>query len=217
MELLLNLLWLMIALGALVICWRAQLRLGTAKTVPRSRVLVLAACLSALAFPIVSASDDLVALRPEAEESSSINCCVKKSKPTLSPTWGNDAPPMSEAVRICSVKPAIEPKRLVFLRPAVFPEQASVTILGCRAPPRPESSCFDCAGGNCAISELGLSATTLANHRLESPDGSRRRLMCRRMGEWSVKWKMHTLRASAGLSAAPQDLEESSQASLHVG
>jgi len=209
MEQVLNLVWLVIALGSLVVCLRAQARLGAAKRAYSPRLFILAACLLALAFPVVSASDDVIALRPEAEESSSIGCYVTKLTPTLSPTKGNDTPPLSEVVRICSVKPDIEPAQLVFQRPTVFPEQASVTIVGCRAPPCPESLCFDCAGGNRAISELGLSATTLANHRLESRDGSRRS-MCRLMSKWSVKWKMCTLRAGAYLSASPQDLEESS-------
>ena len=142
MEQLLNLLWLMTALGALVICWRAQVSLGTSKRAHRFRFLALAACMSALAFPVVSASDDLIALRPEAEESSSINSCVKKSKTTLSPTWGNDAPPISEAVRVYSVKPNLEPIQRISDSPNVFLEQASARIMGCRAPPCPESLCF---------------------------------------------------------------------------
>ena len=194
----------MIALGALVICWRAQVSLGTAKRAHRSRFLALAACLSALAFPVVSASDDLIALRPEAEESSSINCCVKKSKPTLSPTWGNDAPPMSEAVRICSVKPDIEPTQRTSEPLGVFLKQASAKIVGCRAPPCPESLCFDCAGDNGAISQLGLCAATLANHRVESRGDSRTQ-MHMRMREWSFKWK--TLKTGGCLSPVPRDLE----------
>lgn len=66
MELLLNLLWLLLALPAVWI-WRearhAQSRIDS------RRSLLLLACIVILLFPIVSASDDLQAMRPEVEES----------------------------------------------------------------------------------------------------------------------------------------------------
>ena len=60
MELLLNLLWLALAFVALGVCRRVSRWSGKSN---RSRAFVLTCCLLALVFPVVSASDDLNALR----------------------------------------------------------------------------------------------------------------------------------------------------------
>jgi hypothetical protein len=69
MELLLNLVWLLLAVPAFWV-WRiAENRPGTKKQ-SRYRWLTLA-CILVLLFPVVSATDDLQAMRPEMEEASS--------------------------------------------------------------------------------------------------------------------------------------------------
>ena len=69
MELLLNLIWLLLALPAFWV-WRiAENRPGTNKQ-SRHCWLTLA-CILVLLFPVVSATDDLQAMRPEMEEASS--------------------------------------------------------------------------------------------------------------------------------------------------
>ena len=71
MELFLNVLWLLLAVPA-VWAWRREpastkgvIRLGSAR-----RMMVLS-CALMLLFPVISATDDLHAMRPEMEESSS--------------------------------------------------------------------------------------------------------------------------------------------------
>lgn len=77
MELFLNLLWLLLAVPALWI-WRREPRSSSESTHSSSlcRLLVLS-CTLMLLFPVVSATDDLHAMRPEMEESTSSKRIVK--------------------------------------------------------------------------------------------------------------------------------------------
>lgn len=69
MELLLNLIWLLLAVPAFCV-WRiAKCSPGTNKRSPYCWLTL--ACILILLFPVVSATDDLQAMRPEMEESSS--------------------------------------------------------------------------------------------------------------------------------------------------
>jgi hypothetical protein len=65
MELLLNLFWLLIAASALY-AWSRRRDAGAA----RSHLIALI-CLLALLFPVISATDDLHAMRPEIEDAAS--------------------------------------------------------------------------------------------------------------------------------------------------
>ncbi len=140
MELLLNLLWLMLALGALLICWSVPISSGKASDDDRLRVSAIAGCLLALAFPVISASDDLNALRTEMEESCSIHPGVKKATNSRSPTWSNDVPSPAEAVQGGLFRPEREPREQVSEYLCAFSEQGLAKIMGCRAPPCPKSS-----------------------------------------------------------------------------
>jgi hypothetical protein len=68
MELFLNLLWLLLAVPAVWIWRKATCRQAHSTGQSRQCVLILA-CLLIMLFPVVSASDDLQAMRPEVEES----------------------------------------------------------------------------------------------------------------------------------------------------
>jgi hypothetical protein len=59
MELLLNLVWLSLALGALVAFTRIERASAQLAHIPWRRSLVALACVLVLLFPIISASDDL--------------------------------------------------------------------------------------------------------------------------------------------------------------
>ena len=142
MELLLNLFWLILALLAALTCWLVPKPAGEASDAYRSRLFVLAGCLLALLCPVVSASDDLNALRTDMEESSSGQPSVKKSTAFNSSAWRNGVPSSAEAVRIGLVRPAREPKEQVSKCPCVSTDQASAKIMGCRAPPSPEFAVF---------------------------------------------------------------------------
>ena len=83
MELLLNLAWLLLALPAYWL-WRA--RQTTQKT--NLQCLLSLACLLVILFPVISATDDLQAMRTEMEESSA-------SKRTLRQSGSPDKSPLS--------------------------------------------------------------------------------------------------------------------------
>jgi len=79
MELLLNLLWLTLALPAI---WMWRHESVCAKDCPRFhriRPFVLFGCVLMLLFPVVSATDDLHAMRQEIEESSPSKRLVKQT------------------------------------------------------------------------------------------------------------------------------------------
>jgi hypothetical protein len=65
MELLLNLIWLLLIVPAFLL-WKSSRQ---AEGMPRASLRFLAlACVLALLFPVVSATDDMQAMRPEIEE-----------------------------------------------------------------------------------------------------------------------------------------------------
>jgi hypothetical protein len=65
-ELLLNLLWLLLVIPA---AWMWRETRSARPDFDSRRTLLLLACVVILLFPIISVSDDLQAMRPEAEES----------------------------------------------------------------------------------------------------------------------------------------------------
>lgn len=69
MELLLNLFWLMLALPAAWLLKNKAVPAQKSLKTTRLRPFLLMACVLTLLFPVVSASDDLHAMRPEIEES----------------------------------------------------------------------------------------------------------------------------------------------------
>src|SRR5450631_964459 len=132
MELLLNLLWLILALLAALTCWLVPKPAGEASDAYRSRLFVLAGCLLALLCPVVSASDDLNALRTDMEESSSGQPSVKKSTAFNSSAWRN-VPSLAETARMSPVGPQLEPQEQASECHCVSTDQASGKIMGCRA------------------------------------------------------------------------------------
>jgi hypothetical protein len=79
MELLLNLLWLTLALPALWLWRRESFFAQGRRRFDRVRPCLILSCILMLLFPVVSATDDLRALRQEMEESSSSKKLVKQA------------------------------------------------------------------------------------------------------------------------------------------
>jgi hypothetical protein len=136
MELLLNLLWLMLALPAALI-WRQNVTSARGSgRFCRSRSVVLLSCLLALLFPIVSVTDDLHATRSEIEESSPSKRVVKQSPGTKAPTWSNaGGPPAQELLHIASFKDDDETLALVLTSLSILPAQAFTSTFDSRGPP----------------------------------------------------------------------------------
>jgi hypothetical protein len=139
MELLLNLVWLTLAVLALVANWSMPRPARMTGPVYHRRGLLLAACLLALVFPVVSVSDDLTALRAEMEECGYSSAGLKKVTRSNLPIPGNDNSALANAGTIALVRPTREPEEKLSEFRCAFTEQASAEILRCRAPPYPES------------------------------------------------------------------------------
>jgi len=79
MELLLNLLWLTLALPAVWMWRNRSVCARDCRCFDRIRPFVLFGCVLMLLFPVISATDDLHAMRPEIEESSPSKRLVKQA------------------------------------------------------------------------------------------------------------------------------------------
>ena len=99
MELLLNVFWLMLALPAYWLWWR---RAGSARKMGdfgSLRCLLMLGCVLLLLFPVVSATDDLYAMRSEAEESSSTSRTLKDGSADKIQSWLTGAPSLAHSIR----------------------------------------------------------------------------------------------------------------------
>jgi hypothetical protein len=87
MELLLNVLWLLLAVPAVWVWRREALLPGGTTRFSSLRCLLILSCTIMLLFPVVSATDDLHAMRPEMEESSPSKRVIKPATGGKSPVW----------------------------------------------------------------------------------------------------------------------------------
>ena len=134
MELLLNILWLALALPAV---WMWRHKPACANHPQRFgswRPFLLFGCALVLLFPVVSATDDLQAMRPEMEESSS-SLVLKQTAGTRSSAWTHptgsflsefSAPALGGNDPLCG---------LVSLASTPLPERAFFSQKDSRAPP----------------------------------------------------------------------------------
>src|SRR5580700_980710 len=107
MELLLNLVWILLALPAYWL-WRRSMG---AERGPSSVQCVLAlGCVLVLLFPVISASDDLHAMRAEMEESATSKRTVRQASGDKSSAWVNrmQGTPASVANAVWLVAPEVE-------------------------------------------------------------------------------------------------------------
>ncbi len=88
MELLLNLVWLLLVLPA---CWLWQRGAGArvARRVTALQCLLALGCVVVLLFPVISATDDLHAMRAEMEESASSKRTVLQAASERHSAWVN--------------------------------------------------------------------------------------------------------------------------------
>ena len=134
MELLLNLVWLTLALPAFWMWHHESVCAKDCRRFDRIRPFVLFGCILMLLFPVVSATDDLHAMRQEMEESSSSKKLVKqavgdKSLTRLSTPGALPAlifPVWFGRNRVCGQ---------VLVPPVRLPEQRIIGKSSSRAPP----------------------------------------------------------------------------------
>lgn len=132
MELLLNLLWLLLAMPAFLL-WRDC---GTAPDRQKSTALqcfLALGCMLVLLFPVVSATDDLRAMRAEMEETPLSKRSVGQSSGDKTSAWKSSVQP-ALAVTWNSLSPVEHSWIFVLAIPLSTPSSPPVFRAG-RAPP----------------------------------------------------------------------------------
>jgi hypothetical protein len=88
MELLLNLAWLLLALPAYWL-WRQDASTRVTRRASSTQCLLVLGCVLVLLFPVISASDDLHAMRAEIEDSSVSKRTVRQAESDKNSAWVN--------------------------------------------------------------------------------------------------------------------------------
>jgi hypothetical protein len=134
MELLLNLLWLTLALPAIWMWRHESVYARDCRRFDRIRPFVLFGCVLMLLFPVVSATDDLRAMRQEMEESSSSKKLVKQAVGDKSLTRLSTAGALPALIfPVWFGRDRVRGQVLV--PPVRSPEQRSIGKSSSRAPP----------------------------------------------------------------------------------
>jgi hypothetical protein len=133
MELLLNLAWVLLALPAYWL-WRRDAGLRVRRRVSSLQCLLALGCVLVLLFPVISASDDLHAMRAEMEDSSISKRTVRQAGSERHSAWTNrmqGPPAVTSAARL--VAPEV---RLLEVSVTVAAPLAQPCVFhGGRAPP----------------------------------------------------------------------------------
>jgi hypothetical protein len=135
MELLLNILWLMLAVPAVLIWHRQPASPWISGKRSRSRPFILLGCLLALLFPVVSASDDLHPISAEIEESGPFKRTVKQSPAVKSPGCSYDGGGAERLAHAASFRPENDAFGAVSEYLPVLPRQAPFSAIDDRGPP----------------------------------------------------------------------------------
>jgi len=130
MELLLNLAWVLLALPAYWL-WRS----AGSRGVSALQGLLVLGCVLVLLFPVISASDDLHAMRAEMEDSSISKRTVRQAGSEKNSAWVNrlEGPPAAEASAVWLVVPEVG--RLEVSVRGLSPLMRACVFYGGRAPP----------------------------------------------------------------------------------
>jgi hypothetical protein len=140
MELLLNLLWLTLALPAFWL-WRRESVFAQGhrdhgpRRFDRLRPCLILSCILMLLFPVVSATDDLHAMQQEIEESSPSKRVVKQTVVDKSLTGISTAGALPALISPTSFCPSHEACGQVLAVSVLLPQQAQFNECASRAPP----------------------------------------------------------------------------------
>jgi hypothetical protein len=134
MELLLNLAWMLLALPAYWL-WRRDAGARVARRVSSLQCLLALGCVLVLLFPVISASDDLHAMRAEMEDSSISKRTVRQAGSDKSSAWVNrlQGAPAAVASAVRMVAPEVGLLEVPVTR--VSPLARPCVFHGGRAPP----------------------------------------------------------------------------------
>jgi hypothetical protein len=133
MELLLNLAWLLLALPGYWL-WRRSVSARSARKVTALQCLLALGCIFVLLFPVISATDDLHAMRAEMEESSPGKRAVRLAGERHSPSVNRLQAPVALAALVDWL-PSPEARPLQVLVSSLAPSANSFVWHVGRAPP----------------------------------------------------------------------------------
>jgi len=141
MELLLNILWLTLAVPAVWLWHRDPAGSAGARSQTNLRPLLLLACALALLFPVVSATDDIHVMRSEMEEPGPSKRELRTGTGDKVPSWlSGCSAPATQPCEMPSLWSQDTPCGRVLDLQKVSPEPAPRWTSGCRAPPTSEIS-----------------------------------------------------------------------------
>jgi hypothetical protein len=136
MELLLNLLWLTLALPAIWIWRHGSVEVGNSRGHSRFCSCLILTCVLVLLFPVISASDDLHPMRAEMEESSPFKRTVKQASSNASATWlSNPGSFLARSIADSRICPGNEVCALVSPLSFIVPELLTYGQRDARGPP----------------------------------------------------------------------------------
>jgi hypothetical protein len=136
MELLLNLFWLTLTLPAIWMWRRESVYARDCRIFERIRPFLLLSCLLLLLFPVISATDDLHAMRQVMEESSASKRMVKQVAGDKSFAALSHSGALPVLVpRLVSFRPSHNACGRVSMANAVLPQQPHSNETASRAPP----------------------------------------------------------------------------------
>jgi hypothetical protein len=99
-ELLLNLAWLLLAVPALWL-WRGSRSAAIARKFTALQCLLALGCMLVVLFPVISATDDLRAMRTEMEESPASKRTIRQAANDKASGWKLQSPPALPATANC--------------------------------------------------------------------------------------------------------------------
>lgn len=133
MELLLNILWLALTLPAVWMWVRKPVCASQPQRFGHYRPFLLLGCALIVLFPVISATDDLNAIRPEIEESGPATRQLKHSVSSRSAVWIYGST-LFQHMSI-TPHPGNQPCELVSLASSAWPEVALIRQQLSRGPP----------------------------------------------------------------------------------
>ena len=132
MELLLNLAWLLLVLPAYWL-WRSSRTAAAGRKFTSLQCLLALGCLLVILFPVISATDDLLAMRREMEESPASRRSVRQASHEKVSGWKLQSPPAMIAA--ATSFPIDDERRQPVLPLSVCAPPAPVIERTGRAPP----------------------------------------------------------------------------------
>lgn len=140
MELLLNILWLGLAVPAIWLWLRDPARSGNSAWRILVRPLLLLACVLALLFPVVSATDDLHAMRSEMEEPGPCKRALRPGSGDKSASWLSNCSLATHLFGVSLPHPGSEFCDVALALQSPLPLLVHRGPSGCRAPPIPQAA-----------------------------------------------------------------------------